>query len=275
MGKEEISIIRISPSQRMELYKEIKEVLFKKYNSYENVALYLEHIFPKVYEYDEAFPDFAYKYRKDPPQDRVIDTERSLAKLDDETLLQIAIDLGIRVPNILYTLPIIHSIMPNKRFDYHVAYEAFEKAIESVFKEPERAVQLANTTLETIIKCIIEQGVLKIPDYDKNDTLYELMCKILKAFEIFPENNSHPEIRKISSSLLKIAQSLEALRSDKTFVHGKGIKDILFDDPCSASFLVNTISTVGLFLITVYEKCYRNNEVWNESVNLGDDDIPF
>lgn len=276
MSDNQISLIRISPSQRMDLYTRITEILFAKYKSYENVALYLEHIFPKTYEYNEEFPDFVYKYRKDGNQERVIDTEKSLAKLSDEILLQIAVDLGIEVPNILYTLPIIHSIKPNKRFDYHVAYEAFEKAIGSVFKEPERAVQLANTTLETIIKCILEQEILKIPDYNKNDTLYDLTCKILKAFDVFPNNDLHVEIKKISSSLLNIAKSLEALRSDKTLVHGKGIKDILFDDPYSASFLVNTISTVGLFFITVYEKCYKNNEVWNEKhCSIEDDDIPF
>jgi len=45
--------------------------------------------------------------------------------------------------------------------------------------------------------------------------------------------------------------------------------DYTVDDPLYAHFVINTVSTVGLFLLNFYEKKYKVEE------NNADDEIPF
>ena len=80
--------------------------------------------------------------------------------------------------------------------------------------------------LETIVKHILESGILNIK-YDKKETTYDLVKKILKGFDIFPNKELEQNIKNISSSLLTISQSIENLRSNITVTHGKGANDYI------------------------------------------------
>lgn len=263
----------------MIIYSDIEKTLYDRYQGYEGVALYMKHYYPDYWnEWDKDFePSYEMKRKKD--GSFVIDVKSTLLKTDDEKLLKIAIDLGIKIPNVLYTIPTINEILEDERFEYLNACESFKKAISDVITAPDNAISLANATLETIIKRILEDPNVECPSYDKNLTLRKLLTLLLKNFSLYPDRNIRSELNKIGSSLICIADNIEHLRSDKTFAHGKGIHDIITKDPVAASFIVNAVSTLGLFIISIYEKYYNNIDIINkpniDENTPSDEDIPF
>lgn len=279
MAEKNSNWIKISPSQRMQIYSDIERILFGKYPGYEGVSLYMKHFYP------DSWNDFAKDYEPSYEMKRkkdgafVIDVKSTLAKTEDEKLLKIAIDLGVEVPNVLYTIPVINEILANKDFEYLNAWESFQKAIAAIITEPDHAIALANATLETIIKHILEDPKVNCEGYDKNLTLQKLVALLLKKFSLYPDKNIQKELNTIGSSLLCVAQTIEYLRSDKTFAHGKGIHETITKDPVAASFIVNIVSSLGFFIIATYEKYYNNIDIINKSEGienvLSDDDIPF
>jgi hypothetical protein len=86
-------------------------------------------------------------------------------------------------------------------------------------------------------------------------------------------NNEHPiEIKTIGSSLLAINQSIEKLRSEKTNFHGKTNDDYLINDTIYTYFVVNAVTTVGLFLNSYYSTKYPKSKQTTID-ELGD--LPF
>ena len=102
-------------------------------------------------------------------------------------------------------------------------------------------------------------------------TLYDLVCELLKEFQLFPNSKIPKEINTISSSLLSASQSIEKLRSEKTTVHGKTDDDYIIEDPIYTYFIVNSVTTIGLFLNSFYLKKFPKPEIKNPF----EDDLPF
>ena len=114
---------------------------------------------------------------------------------------------------------------------------------------------MANSALETIIKNICNDS--KIKSCDKKDTLYKLSSHLLKEFKYFPDDKLNSHIRDIGSGLLKITQAIESIRSDNTEAHGKDLNDYLISDQLYSQLIINSVSTVGLFLLNFYERKYK------------------
>ena len=71
-----------------------------------------------------------------------------------------------------------------------------------------------------------------------------------------------------------IAQNIETIRSNNTDVsHGKISKDYIIEDELYAKFVINAVSSVGLFLLNYYEKKYKPSVNIEPESNEGD--IPF
>jgi hypothetical protein len=67
--------------------------------------------------------------------------------------------------------------------------------------------------------------------------------------------------------------TIEHIRSDNTKGHGKTDFDYMIDDPLYAKFIINIISSVGLFLINYYEKKFLPNK--KDSAIQDEDELPF
>lgn len=259
-----------SKSFIVELIEKIENKLWNKFEAqkYNKVEMYIRR-WQKIIGYygwnsEEELYNFEIKYK----EGGKIDLINTLQNLDDEMLIKMAIDLEIEVPNIIYSVAQIQSI---KFSDYKMASQNFNSALKKVYEEPEISIGLANSTLESIIKHILDSGFVKLEKYNRSDTLYKQTQNILKAFNIFPNAELEENIKKISSSLLNISQAIESLRSDKTNFHGKSEDEYLIDDPLYSVFIINTVSTVGLFLISYFEKKYNNKK---EEI-FDDNDINF
>lgn len=268
-----------SPSYIIDLIEQITSKVFKKYTSYKRVETYIKRWQKVVDSGYNGYSEYEiYNFDIIHKEQEKIDVQATLNTASDELIIQIAIDLDIEVVGVIYTIARIEGL--DKKC-YKNAKKIFDEAIKRAYDKPDEAIGLANSALETVIKHIQEQGKLNIK-YNKNDTLYDLTQKILKAFDLFPSKDVKNEINKIGSSMLCIAQAVETLRSEKTKFHGKDSSQFIIDDPLYACFIINCVATVGNFLISFYEKKY--NIVIEEDVDISsddyvdlinDDEIPF
>lgn len=192
-----------------------------------------------------------------------IDLSATLDRMGDELLFQIAVDLGVEVPGLVYSVAEIKGVLSQK---YEDVGRTFEKAHEKIYSEPSTAIIMANSALERIIKKICLDS--SIDGCNSKDTLYKLTSHILKQFKFFSDKSLNTNIRNIGSGLLTASQAIENVRSNNTEAHGT--EDEIISDPLYAMLVVNSVATVGLFLLNYYEKHYKPESDFNP-----DEEIPF
>lgn len=250
----------------MKIVKAINDKLYGLFKSYDDVEAYVE-------KWREVYDDFGnanyYIQYKDSERQK-IDLKKTLHQIDGETLLKIAIDLGIETPDFIPSIPVFKNELKSS---YETAAQTFDKAYCNVEKDPGLAVGLANSALESIIKEILKDKKLQV-QYNSKDTLSKLIKNICKAFRLENDISLPQEIQTITSSLIACSSAIEDLRSTKTEMHGKTQDDFIVDEPLYAYFIINAVSTVGLFLLNYYkEKCTRQA---NKLPSIFDsDDLPF
>ena len=236
----------ISPRYQMSIVQNINDRLFELYKSYEDVANYLDkwHIVYDCYGDNENF----YFYFKDEERKK-LDVKKTLHHIDGETLLKIAIDLGVETPDYIPSIPVFKNELKSS---YETASQTFEKAFKNVEEDPSLAVGLANSALESIIKEILKDDRIDV-EWNEKDTLSNLIKSICKAFKLTTDLEMPNEIKTISSSLLNACKAIDDLRSDKTIFYGKMDSNYVLTEPLYAYFIVNSVSTVGLFLLNFYK----------------------
>ncbi len=75
--------------------------------------------------------------------------------------------------------------------------------------------------------------------------------------------------------MIACSNAIEDLRSTKTEMHGKTQNDFIIKDSMYAYFVVNAVSTVGLFLLNYYKGKYPPQVNNTLSEFDPDDDLPF
>ncbi|UMB59898.1 abortive infection family protein [Lutibacter sp. A80] len=254
----------ISPKYKMQLVPKVFEAIKCEWdNSYTDMEIYLRHwhvVYPEnVDGIEENF------YFQNNEFDS-IDFKRTLHSMPDDILLKIAIEMGVDTPGFIPSFPTFKNELKSH---YYTAYESFEKAVKSIEEDPDLAVGMANSTLESIVKHILED---KAFNSKPKGGLETLMKAILKEFSMSSNGKEKEitEINKIASSLINVSQNIEGLRSNKTTLHGKTKDDYVLNDSLYAYFIVNSVTTVGMFLKDFYETKYKVNIVEEEP-----DDLPF
>ena len=182
--------------------------------------------------------------------------------------MKIAIDLGIETPGFIPSIPTFKNEIKST---FNTASEIFEKAFRAVDSDPNEAIGLANSALESIILEILKDSRVGV-EYKKNATIKELVTNLVKFFKSDPEFPS--ECKPLVNSFTTIATEIENLRSNHTFSHGQTDEDYIVRDAIYSSFVVNSISTVGLFILNYYKD--RFPKVVGEGVEeIDDDTLPF
>lgn len=251
----------ISPKYQMTLIKNIESAIWSEYKSYKDVKFYIEKWYKWDYNNWENFP-IVLKESKD------IDLVSTLHGIDGETLLRIAIDLGVETPDFIPSIPVFRNEIKS---NYPTASRTFEDAFKQIEEHPDIAIGLVNSALESIVKEILKDERVKI-SLKGSETLYSLVGEVLKFFQLYPNSDIPKEIKTIGSSLLSISKGVEELRSNKTKFHGKTDGDYIINDSIYAYFVVNTVTTVGLFLKNYFEKKFPPPST---VVDDGIDDLPF
>lgn len=245
----------------MQLIENIERTMWEMFSSYQKVEFYIK----KWYQYD-YFNDWE-NFTIENKEDNKIDLLRTLHNIDGDLLIKIAVDLGIETPDFIPSIPIFRNTI---KADFPTANATFEKAFKDIEEHPDVAIGLANSALESIIKEILKNKFIN-SKINSNKTLYDLTQTILKEFSLFPNVDLPQEIKTIGSSLLSINKNIEKLRSEKTNFHGKTIEDYMINDSIYTYFIINTIATIGLFLISFYKlKISTINEF-----SINSNEIPF
>lgn len=257
---------KISPKYQMRIVQNINDKLYELFKSYEDVEAYIEK-WRDVYD-NFGNANFYILYKDN--ERKKIDLKKTLHQIDGETLLKMAIDLGLETPDFIPSIPTFKNDLKSS---YETAAQIFDKAFCNVEKDPNLAVGLANSALESIIKEILKDERLQV-EYNDKDTLSKLIKNICKAFRFNNDTSLPQEVQTIAKSLIACSCAIEDLRSTKTEMHGKTQDDIIIDDPLCAYFIVNAVSTVGLFLLNYYKEKYP--PVINTSLSVFDpNDLPF
>lgn len=233
----------------MSIIQNINERLFELYKTYDDVENYIE----KWHEVYDPFGDnenFPIIYKDD--ERKKIDAKKTLHYIDGETLLKIAIDLGVETPDYI---PCVPTFKNELKSSYEIASQTFDKAFRNVEEDPSLAIGLANSALESIIKEILKDKRISI-QWNERDTLSSLIISICRAFQLDTDSTFPTEIRTIASSLIKCSKAIEDLRSDKTILHGKVDGNYIVTDSIFAYFVVNAVTTTGLFLLNYYKTKY-------------------
>lgn len=257
----------ISPKYQMSIVQKITDSLFEQFTSYENVEAYLNKWHQVEHDdFNYFWENFQFYYRDEAK--KKIDAAKTLHNVDGETLLKIAIDLGIETPDYIPSIPTFKNELKSS---YEIASLTFEKAFRNIETDPSLAIGLANSALESIIKEILKDSRINVT-WSEKETLTKLVGNICKVFG-FQSNGKFPtEIKTLASSLISAGQAIENLRSDKTEFHGKTDGDLMITDAVYAYFVVNATTTVGLFLLNFYKSNYP--PIVKSEVTL-DDEIPF
>ncbi len=136
------------------------------------------------------------------------------------------------------------------------------KAQSQVETDPDIAIGLANSTLESIIKEILKDDEIQ-QNVTGKETLNKLIKLILNEFR-WLDNDLPIEIKTMVSQLIGLSNSIEKIRSEKTNFHGKTDLDYTVSKPLYAQCIINAVSTVGLFLIEYYKNEYVKNKIESE-----------
>lgn len=261
----------VSPKYLVKLVDEINDVIWKEIWWYKKVLFYIKRWHQTNEEYNMNYREnFPIKYQNDSEN---IDLLATINEMPNDIILKIAIDLWIETPDFLPSIPTFRN---NLKENYKTSFQSFEKAFKQVEENPDMAVWLANSTLESIIKHILEDDNISI-NLDKKKTLYKLTEDILKEFSMFPSKEAMSEIKLIWSSLLNASKHIEELRSNKTLSHWKIWEDYIVNDSLYAYFIINSVSTIWMFLISFYNKKY-NKIIESNNDNIDEisvEDIPF
>ena len=255
----------ISPKYLMKLIKNIDEAIWAEYKSYKEVHQYISKWQIEQGDYHNHWNNFDIVYKKI----NEIDLNATLHNIDGKTLLEIAVDIGVETPDFI---PSIATFRNEIKTDYKTASATFEKAFKQIESHPDFAIGLANSALESIIKEIMKDDRIN-SKIKGTETLYALTSEILKLFQLFPNSDMPMEIKTIGSSLLAVNQNIEKLRSEKTNVHGKTGDDYVVQDSLYTYFIINSVTTVGLFLNSYYKNKFPKPEIAGTNSSL--DDLPF
>lgn len=247
----------ISPKYQMKLATEVEKTLWNEFITYKNVRYYIEKWHKNNYDCE----NFSIIIK----DDKNIDLSSTIHSMPGDILLKIAIDLGVDTPDFIPSIP---TFKKEIKSEYKNAYDIFSKALKLVESDQSTAIGLANSALESIIKEILKDDRINSKITGK-ETLYRLSTIILKEFNLISTENPE-EIKIIGNSLLTINQNIEKIRSEKTNFHGKANDDFLIEDTVYAYFIINSVTTIGLFLNKFYKAKYTKLEQ-----ELEDDNLPF
>lgn len=260
---------KISPKYQMKLVSDVEKALWNEFESskYKNVKIYIR----KWHESNDSYNhDYWENFTIVEKQAGEIDLLETLHTMDGETLIKVAIDLGVDTPDFIPSVPIFRIEI---KAEYPTASQAFEKAYKEIEEHPDIAIGLANSALESIIKEMLKDERVTT-EWKTGYTLEKLVSSLLSEIGMFPNNDMPSEIRNIGSSLMKAAQNIESLRSNNTSFHGKTGEDYLISDSLYTYFAVNSIVTVGLLLRSLFKNKFPSMQKEVDFDDM-DDDLPF
>lgn len=134
-------------------------------------------------------------------------------------------------------------------FDLDGVRVVWDKAIARRNTDPEGAITMARTLLETVTKRILDEcGVV----YSEKDDLPKLYAKTSAVLNLAPNQHTEEPIKAILGGATNLVHGIGTLRNRLSDSHGRGGKLPVRPSPRHASLAVNTAGAVSAFLVETH-----------------------
>lgn len=134
-------------------------------------------------------------------------------------------------------------------FDAEGVHAVWTKALTRRNSDPEGAITVARTLLETVTKRILDETG---EAYADNDDLPKLYAKAAKALNLAPNQHTQEPIKAILGGAMNLVNGIGTLRNRLSDSHGRGGKLPVKPSPRHASLAVNTAGAVATFLVETF-----------------------
>ncbi|WP_339374394.1 abortive infection family protein [Picosynechococcus sp. PCC 8807] len=168
------------------------------------------------------------------------------------------VDLDKELGQLNIQLPLLMGIQPLDNnistiltsFDGQNIHAAWEKALERRNTDPEAAITMARTLIESVCKHILDEANV---DYNNQDELPQLYKKTAKQLQMAPQDYQEHTFKQIFSGCHSVIQGLGTLRNQLSDAHGIGKKAIKPSNR-HAELAVNLAGSMAAFLISTWEE---------------------
>lgn len=136
------------------------------------------------------------------------------------------------------------------QFDEEYIHKEWEKAISRKVSDPEGAITIARTMIESVLKFILTQQDIEIND---NIELSELYKKVAKSLNLAPEQHQEKIFQQILGGANGIISGLGSLRNKLGDSHGtNGLK--IKPQERHSELAVNLAGTMAIFLYKTFKE---------------------
>jgi uncharacterized protein YfkK (UPF0435 family) len=134
-------------------------------------------------------------------------------------------------------------------FDAEGVNAVWRKALTRRISDPEGAITVARTLVETVCKRILDE--LSV-DYDDKEDLPKLYGMVAKELNLAPSQHSEEPIKAILGGAMNLVNGIGTLRNRLSDSHGRGGKVPVRPSSRHASLTVNTAGAIATFLVETY-----------------------
>ncbi len=134
-------------------------------------------------------------------------------------------------------------------FDLEGVNRVWQKAIERRKTDPEGAITVARTLLETVCKKILDE--FDDADYRDDDELPKLYKKTAEKLNLAPDQHTEDTFKSILGSASNIVNGIGTLRNKISDAHGKGGKPVIPSER-HANLVVNLSGATATFLVETF-----------------------
>jgi hypothetical protein len=133
-------------------------------------------------------------------------------------------------------------------FDPEGVHAVWGKALDRRNADPEGAITVARTLLETVCKRILDEMSVGYTDKEDLPKLYAMTAKSLK---LAPDQHTEEPIKAILGGAMNLVNGIGTLRNRLSDSHGRGGKPVK-PSPRHASLAVNIAGAMATFLVETY-----------------------
>ena len=133
--------------------------------------------------------------------------------------------------------------------DFEHIHSIWQKALDRRISDPEGAITLSRTLLESTCKHILDE--LEI-DYGNSPDINQLYRLVGKALNLSPSQHTEQTFKQILGGCSSIIEGLGALRNKVGDAHGQG-KISFRPAPRHAELAVNLAGTMAVFLFSTWD----------------------
>jgi len=135
-------------------------------------------------------------------------------------------------------------------FDATHIQSVWSKALDRRIGDPEGAITMARTLLESVCKHILDEFEVQ---YGDNDDLPRLYRSASEELNIAPSQHTEAVFKQILGGCTAVVEGLGALRNRISDAHGQGRQGSK-PEPRHAELAVNLSGAMAAFLLETYEK---------------------